>query len=300
MRVWCLNNPRSTTAGEQDSRLGGPPRAAAISTRRPGRETPLLLGIGIALLALAGTATAEGPLPTEGAPVQGVRILARFPHDPDAFTQGLAYHEGRLYESTGKYGKSSLRRVELETGRIEQRRALPPHLFGEGIVVQGERIVQLSWRAGVGLIYRRDSFEPIGRFGYQGEGWGITADDRAWIISDGSHRLRFIEPQGQRELRSIGVHDGGRRVRRLNELEYVDGEVWANVWYKDYIVRIDPADGQVLGYLDLSNLSPDGQSRGRDAVLNGIAWDAAGRRLFVTGKYWPTLFQIEPVTSDPD
>jgi glutamine cyclotransferase len=254
----------------------------------------LLLTIGVVLATLAVTAAASPPL-TIGASVQRVRIIERFPHDPEAFTQGLAYDAGQLYESTGTYGQSTLRRVDLQTGRVEQLRRLPDRLFGEGIVVWGERIVQLTWRAGIGLIYGRDSFEPLARFDYSGEGWGITTDDHAWIISDGSHQLRFIDPRDQRELRRISVHDGVKVLRRLNELEYIDGEVWANVWYQDYIVRIDPADGTVLGYLDLSDLWPDGQPRAREAVLNGIAWDAAGRRLFVTGKYWPTLFQIEPV-----
>jgi len=254
----------------------------------------LLLTIGVVLATLAVTAAASPPQ-TIGASVQCVRILERFPHDPEAFTQGLAYDAGQLYESTGTYGQSTLRRVDLQTGRVEQLRRLPDRLFGEGIVVWGERIVQLTWRAGIGLIYGRDSFEPLARFDYSGEGWGITTDDHAWIISDGSHQLRFIDPRDQRELRRISVHDGVKILRQLNELEYIDGEVWANVWYQDYIVRIDPADGTVLGYLDLSDLWPDGQPRAREAVLNGIAWDAAGRRLFVTGKYWPTLFQIEPV-----
>jgi len=254
----------------------------------------LLLTIGVVLATLAVTAAASPPQ-TIGASVQRVRILERFPHDPEAFTQGLAYDAGQLYESTGTYGQSTLRRVDLQTGRVEQLRRLPDRLFGEGIVVWGERIVQLTWRAGIGLIYGRDSFEPLARFDYSGEGWGITTDDHAWIISDGSHQLRFIDPRDQRELRRISVHDGVKILRQLNELEYIDGEVWANVWYQDYIVRIDPADGTVLGYLDLSDLWPDGQPRAREAVLNGIAWDVAGRRLFVTGKYWPTLFQIEPV-----
>jgi glutamine cyclotransferase len=270
-----------------------PPRARALA-----RVRSCLLGIAVALLALAGTATV-GPMPSAGAPVQVVRVLKRFPHDTGAFTQGLAYHQGQLYESTGNYGQSTLRRVDLNSGRIAQQHALAPHLFGEGIVVQGDRIVQLTWRAGIGLIYRRDSFEPVARFAYPGEGWGITADDRAWIISDGSHQLRFIDPEDQRELRRVEVRDGARRIRRLNELEYIDGEVWANVWHRDYIVRIDPADGRVIGYLDLSDLRPDDRTLGREAVLNGIAWDAEGRRLFVTGKYWPTLFQIEPLGPMP-
>jgi glutamine cyclotransferase len=270
-----------------------PPRRRALV-----RARSCLLGIAVALLLLAGTAT-FGPMPSAGAPVQVVRVLERFPHDTGAFTQGLAYHQGQLYESTGNYGQSTLRRVDLDSGRIAQQRALPPHLFGEGIVVWGDRIVQLTWRAGIGLIYRRDSFEPVARFAYPGEGWGITADDRAWIISDGSHQLRFIDPEDQRELRRVEVRDGARRIRRLNELEYIDGEVWANVWHRDYIVRIDPADGRVIGYLDLTDLRPDDRTLGREAVLNGIAWDAEGRRLFVTGKYWPTLFQIEPVGPMP-
>ena len=260
----------------------------------------LLLRSAVLLLTLAIPAAAKPPQ-TSGTPTQGVRVLERFPHDPGAFTQGLVYDAGQLYESTGKYGESTLRRVDLASGRVEQLRELPDRLFGEGIVVRDERIVQLTWRAGVGLIYQRDSFKPIARFSYRGEGWGLTADDQAWIISDGSHQLRFVDPNDQRELRRVSVHDGSLLIRHLNELEYIDGEVWANVWYQDYIVRIDPADGRVVGYLDLSDLWPDGQQpRADGAVLNGIAWDAAGRRLFVTGKYWPTLFQIEPIDPEPE
>jgi glutamine cyclotransferase len=304
MPVWCWSSHHATGTRQQRSVQAGPIQVTTMPALHRPRSVcltrQLLLRSGVLLLTLAIPAAAKPPQ-TSGTPTQGVRVLERFPHDPGAFTQGLVYDAGQLYESTGKYGESTLRRVDLASGRVEQLRELPDRLFGEGIVVRDERIVQLTWRAGVGLIYQRESFEPIARFNYRGEGWGLTADDQAWIISDGSHQLRFVDPNDQRELRRVSVHDGSLLIRHLNELEYIDGEVWANVWYQDYIVRIDPADGRVVGYLDLSDLWPDGQQpRADGAVLNGIAWDAAGRRLFVTGKYWPTLFQIEPIDPEPE
>ena len=220
------------------------------------------------------------------------RVLARYPHDPSAFTQGLAAVDGRLYEGTGQYGASSLRRVDIETGRVEQMVNLDRAYFGEGITVFDGRIYQLTWQRQRGIVYDLESFAVLGTFRYAGEGWGLTHDGEHLIMSDGSATLKFIDPQSFEVVRRVVVRDGERTIARLNELEYIDGEVWANIWYDDRIVRIAPADGRVVGWLDLATLYPAG-ARGREEVLNGIAYDASRDRLFVTGKNWPALFEIE-------
>ncbi|MBK1703076.1 glutamine cyclotransferase [Halochromatium glycolicum] len=227
-----------------------------------------------------------------GVPVSQVRIVARFPHDPNAFTQGLAFAEGELYEGTGGYGRSSLRRVDLASGRVLERVALPRQFFGEGITAWRDELIQLTWRAGIGLRYRRASLTETGRFSVAGEGWGLTDDGRHWIMSDGSAELRFLEPADGKEVRRLPVSDDGKPVRRLNELEFVRGEVWANIWYQDRLARIDPATGRVLGYVDLSDLWPRDRARERAQVLNGIAFEPETGRLFVTGKRWPWLYRI--------
>lgn len=235
-----------------------------------------------------------------GAPTVEVRVLARYPHDPAAFTQGLAFVDGVLYEGTGGYGESSLRRVELATGRVMQRIDLPKRLFGEGITGWHGELIQLTWRAGIGLRYQRETLEERGRFQVAGEGWGLTQDGRRWIMSDGSEVLRFLDPVDGREVGRVRVSDGGQAIPRLNELEYVRGEVWANIWYQDDLVRIDPASGEVLGYLDLSSLWPQERVRRSEQVLNGIAYDPDAGRLLVTGKRWPWLFEIEPLSAAAD
>jgi glutamine cyclotransferase len=238
-------------------------------------------------------AVADGPPPS--VPVHGYRVINSYPHDPKAFTQGLAFDAGELLEGTGRHGLSTLRLVDLESGRVERQVALPDRLFGEGITVWQDEIVQLTWRSQLGLRFDRSTFALIGRFHLTGEGWGITHDGRKWIVSDGTDTLRFLDPATQQEVGRVRVRDGSRAVTRLNELEFIDGEVWANIWYEDRLVRISPADGRVLGYVDLTGLLPLGERPDAQAVLNGIAYDAAGGRLFVTGKHWPRLFQIEVV-----
>jgi glutaminyl-peptide cyclotransferase len=218
--------------------------------------------------------------------------VARYPHDDRAFTEGLFIAEGELFESTGEYGVSDIRQVRLEDGKVLRRVALPPALFGEGIAPWRDRIVSLTWQDGQGFVWRRRDFRRLKTFRYAGEGWGLTQDGRRLIMSDGTDRLRFLDPRTLREKGGVAVTWNGQPVRMLNELEYVDGEVLANVWLTSLIARIDPASGHVIDWIDLSALVARSGARGPEAVLNGIAWDAKSRRLFVTGKNWPSLFEI--------
>jgi glutamine cyclotransferase len=234
----------------------------------------------------------------DGEPVWTYRIVNEFPHDPLAYTQGLVFEQGfeTLLESTGR--ESSLRRVDLETGELEQRLDLPSQYFGEGLTLFNDRIVQLTWKEQVGFVYDAETFERIGSFSYPHEGWGLTHDDARLIVSDGTDVIRFWDPATFQETGRIRVKSLAGPVTMLNELEYVNGEIWANVWYSDFIVRISPEDGRVLGWIDLSGIiSPDLRTD-PNSILNGIAYDPQSGRLFVTGKNWPTLFEIEIVKPD--
>ena len=233
-----------------------------------------------------------GPQPAgRSLPVYGYSVVRSYPHDPTAFTQGLQYLDGFLYEGTGQNGQSSIRRVRLETGEVLQHRPLPEQHFGEGIVVFNDELIQLTWQSELAFVYDRATFAPKRTFRYDGEGWGLTSDGRNLLMSDGSDRLRVLEPATFRERGRIAVTAGGVPVPNLNELEYVKGEIFANVWQTEYVARIDPANGKVTGWIDLRGLLPP-RDRATVDVLNGIAYDAAGDRLFVTGKWWPRLFEI--------
>lgn len=221
----------------------------------------------------------------------GYTVINRYPHDPAAFTQGLVYLDGVFYEGTGMRGASSLRRVEVETGNVLQRHNLAAQYFGEGIAVVGEQIYQLTWQEGVAFLYDRATFEEEGRFSYTGEGWGLAYDGERLIMSDGSATLTFRDPATFAPLGTIQVHDEYGPVLRLNELEYIAGEVYANIWQTNFVVRIDPETGRVTGRIDLAGLLSAEERQSAD-VLNGIAYDAGGDRLFVTGKWWPALFEI--------
>ena len=223
-------------------------------------------------------------------PRVAVEVVAEYPHDADAFTQGLVIHDGQLFESTGRYGQSSLRLVDLENGEILRRHNLARSYFAEGITVLGDRIYQLTWRSQLMFAYDRHSFELLETYFLAGEGWGLTDDGEHLIVSDGSPTLRFLDPDSGRELRRVDVRYNGTALRNLNELEYIRGEVWANVWYEDVIVRIDPDTGVVNSVLDLDHL--DAGTTDAEAVLNGIAWDREEDRIFVTGKLWSTLYEI--------
>lgn len=222
-------------------------------------------------------------------------VVHVFPHDRTAFTQGLEYRGGFLYEGTGLNGRSSLRKVKLETGEVLQHVDLGSEFFGEGITVFGEEIVQVTWQSQAGFVYGLNDFHLRRRFTYPGEGWGMTNDGRQIFLSDGSDQIRVWDPRTFAEKRRIHVHDGAQPLKELNELEYVDGEIYANVWQTDRIARISPASGAVLGWIDLSGLLSPMYRAGSVDVLNGIAYDSARKRLFVTGKLWPSVFEIRLV-----
>ena len=238
------------------------------------------------------------PVPdTTPPPVFGYRVVHEYPHDPNAFTQGLFFHGGFLYESTGLRGESTLRRVDLETGEVLEQRGLLPRFFGEGAALAGDFIFQLTWEAGVGFVYTREGFRLVREFRYPGEGWGLTFDGEHLVMSDGTDSLRFLDPNTLRQMRLLKVTAGGERLPQLNELEWIDGEIWANIWTQDRIARIHPDTGDVIAFVDLTGILPRAfrmQYPEMD-VLNGIAWDPEGGRIFVTGKKWPKLFEIELV-----
>lgn len=255
-----------------------------------GLATALAAALALAGLAASSDAAAAPPV---GAtlPVYGYAVVRTYPHDPTAFTQGLQYLDGVLYEGTGLYGRSSVRKVRLETGEVLQRHDLAAPYFGEGIAIWGAALYQLTWRSGVAFVYDRETLALRRTFRYSGEGWGLTHDGRLLIMSDGSDRLRLLDPPTFAERGRVPVTAAGTPVARLNELEYVRGEILANVWQTDYVARIDPATGHVRGWIDLRGLLTPEEAARAD-VLNGIAYDAGGDRLFVTGKLWPKLFEI--------
>lgn len=234
-----------------------------------------------------------GATPAPDAPFYTYLVVDSYPHDPTAFTQGLQYEAGIMYEGTGLNGASTLRRVNLATGAVIDSVSLPREHFGEGITVVGDRIVQLTWQSRKGFIYDKATLAYLGEFAYTGEGWGITYDGTHLIVSDGTSTLRFLDPNTFEEVRRVTVFDDDGFVNRLNELEYIQGRVFANVWQTDRIARIDPESGKVVSWIDLTGLLPADVRTGNEDVLNGIAYDALQDRLFVTGKRWPLLFHID-------
>lgn len=242
----------------------------------------------LALLALLAVGAAPA------LPVQPARVVATTPHDPGAFTEGLFYDHGVFYESTGEVGASSIRRVDPATGRVLASATVAPPHFGEGIVRVGDQIVSLTWRDGIGYRWSLPGLRRVGTFRYPGEGWALTNDGRSVVMSDGTDQLRFLDPKTLAERRRLRVTARGRPVTQLNELEWVDGEILANIWRTNLIARIDPKTGAVIGWIDVAALTARVHPTDVDAVPNGIAWDARHRRLYVTGKYWPVMFQIKP------
>lgn len=245
----------------------------------------------ILMMLMTGLVSGCGPaaLSAEQVPEVSWELIANYPHDPQAFTQGLFYHEGALYESTGQYGESTVRKVELESGRVLQSHELEDEFFAEGLALFKDRLYQLTWREGRLLIYDVETLEPQGSKGYWTEGWGLTTDGEMFIMSDGTSRLSFRDPKTFEEVRKVQVTLEGRSVDKLNELEFIDDKIWANIWQKDYLLRIDPKTGRVEAMLDLSKLS---QKHRKAGVLNGIAWDPQEKLLYVTGKNWPRLYAL--------
>ncbi len=231
--------------------------------------------------------------PSSGAPIYTFKVANAWPHDRKAFTQGLVWLDGALLESTGLYGQSSLRRVELPTGRVLQQVTVPPDCFAEGLAVLHGKLYQLTWQNQKAFVYDLATFRLEKEFAYDGEGWGLATDGQSLILSDGTDRIRFLDPETFAVKRTISVSDHGRPITQLNELEYVKGEILANVWQSDFIARIDPATGAVLGWIDLGGLLPPEDRDATTDVLNGIAYDAAADRLFVTGKLWPKIFEVK-------
>lgn len=247
------------------------------------------------LVAVAALWIAFGSAPAPAlaeTPVQTFEVVRDYPHDAEAFTEGLFFLDGALYESTGLY-PSFIRKVELETGKVVRQRDLPTVYFGEGIVALDGRLYSLTWRNHIGFIWKLEDFSPLGGFSYPGEGWGMTTDGRRLIMSDGTDQIRFIDPATMAETGRLSVTDDGFALDQINELEWVNGEILANIWQDTRIARIDPETGKVKAFIDLASLAPTGPGVDpNDDVANGIAWDAEGQRLFVTGKRWPKLYEI--------
>ncbi len=221
--------------------------------------------------------------------INSVDVIRKFPHDNSAFTQGLEFYEGRLYEGTGLKGKSEIREVDLETGRVLRRKSLEQKYFGEGITILGNKIFQLTWKSGKGFIYDLESFDFIGEFEIEGEGWGLTNDGSNLILSNGSDQIQYLNPQNLQITKRVNVKINGEPQHNINELEYVGDEIWANVWKNDNILRIDPVTGEVKSILNLSSIS---ERHSKDDVANGIAWDQKGRKIYITGKFWSYVYQI--------
>ena len=222
--------------------------------------------------------------------ISDVDVIKKYPHDNTAFTQGLEFHEGRIYESTGRHGFSELRKVDLVTGRVIQRRVLDPQYFGEGITILQNKVFQLTWKSGKGFVYDLNSFALDREFKISGEGWGLSNDGNNLLLSNGSNQILFLDPQTLQVLKRVSVTLNDKPQYLLNELEYVDGEIWANVWKKDEILRIDPLTGIVLGILDVGTIS---ERLSDDDVANGIAWDEEGRKIYITGKFWSYIYEIK-------
>lgn len=251
------------------------------------RRLSLLVGF---LCAFAPLTIAQARV---AAPADSFQIVHTYPHDAKAFTQGLIYIDGHLYESTGLNGRSSLRMVDLSSGKVLQKYDLPSEYFGEGLTDWGGNLVQLTWQSHKGFVYDRFSFSVLQTFSYKGEGWGLTHDGSHLIMSDGTPYLRFLDPKSFRETRRVQVtDDSGHAIENLNELEYIHGEIYANIWGTDEIIRISPRSGRVIGAIDLNGIIDKHELQSSGAVLNGIAYDPTGDRLFVTGKLWPKLFEI--------
>ena len=263
-------------------------RACLLSSSLKSRSKSLLAHCAVLLFGLFAFSHSASC-----APVFGYKVLATLPHSTDSYTEGLFYLDGMFYEGTGLNGHSALLVVDPGTGRVSQRVDLAPQYFGEGIVDWGSDIYQWTWKSHVCFVYDRFSLRLLKTLSYNGEGWGMTRTRRELITSDGTSTLTFRNPRTFQGIRKITVRDGDRKIDQLNELEFINGEIYANIWHSDLIAKISPVDGHVIAWIDLTGLLPASERRTPEAVLNGIAYDVRGHRLFVTGKQWPTVYQIQ-------
>jgi glutamine cyclotransferase len=284
---------------KQEAKRAGLPAARSIIIAA---VVVVLAVAGAALLRSDSKEPGAAPEPTRpaGAAAQtaparqaAYRVVNSYPHDPEAFLQGLVYHDGNFYESTGLQGRSSLRLVDFPSGKVEKMINLSPEFFGEGLAVVGDRLVQLTWTTRKGFVYDRESFRLLREFSYQTEGWGITYDGKHLVMSDGTNQLTFLDPETFEPVRRLRVTMDGRPLNQLNELEFIQGEIWANVWQQDIIVRIDPESGRVTSFLNLRGILRPEMRTGNEDVLNGIAYDEHEKRIFVSGKLWPRVFEIQ-------
>jgi glutaminyl-peptide cyclotransferase len=258
------------------------------------------IAVIVCAIAWAGAAMGQTamPSPPPVAQVDGYKVIAEYPHSTASYTEGFFYLNGLFYEGVGMYGQSGVVVSQPETGKILQRRDINPEYFGEGVVDWGAYIYEWTWKSNICFVYDRFTLRPVKQLSYGGEGWGMTRNEKEIITSDGTETLRFRDPETFKEIRHIVVRDGKNRVTQLNELEYIKGEIYANVWHSDRIARISPVDGHVIRWIDLAGILPDSARINYDSVLNGIAYDAQHDRIFVTGKQWPKVFQIEVVRRD--
>jgi glutaminyl-peptide cyclotransferase len=265
-------------------------------TRVEMRMRKVFIKLSLIFLLLSSVLGESGDqIPRTPTPQYTFKIIHVFPHDSTAFTQGLAYRDGFLYEGTGLYGHSSIRKIRLETGKIVEHVDLPAEFFGEGIALHGKKILQLTWQSEKGFVYDLEGLHFLSEFSYAGEGWGLTTNGSEILLSDGTDKIRVLDGDTFRVKRWLRVHDGSSAITQLNELEMVEGEILANVWHTDRIARISPRDGTVTGWIDLTGLLSAAYRMDPEAVLNGIAYDPVRKRLFVTGKRWPSLFEIQVV-----
>lgn len=270
----------------------GPARAESFAESTPTNFSATATPAPTPTVPSTSVPTRAATAPPREVRMLSYRVVMSYPHDADAFTQGLVYTGDRLFESTGLRGRSTLREVDLRTGNVLRRTDVPPPIFAEGLALVGDELIQITWQEETAVRYDRDTFAERGRWTYAGEGWGLTFDGTRLMMSDGSARITFRDPQTFDVVGQITVTLQGDPVGRLNELEWIDGMIWANVWQTDLVLRIDPTDGAATGVLDLSGLL-SADERATADVLNGIAWDPASGRLLVTGKFWPRLFEIE-------
>ncbi len=253
----------------------------------------ITISAGLAMVAAYASTLTGNQVASGTAQTLEVRVTRELPHDPQAFIQGLAVEGDTLFEGTGQYGRSKLRKIALSTGQVLAQRDLHPDYFGEGVTIFGDRIYQLTWKERVCIVYDKETLKPLGVFNYPDQGWGLAADDQFLYMSDGSNRIRVLDPATFKLVKKIRIRDGRRNITNLNELEFVDGHLLANVWYEDQIAKIDPKSGRVVAWIDCSQVYPAATRPDREHVLNGIAHDPQSGRIFITGKNWPKMYEIE-------